>query len=60
MPIDLARLLEDRRADKFVLFERHLNSQLLRMLRTSASPWTTCGPKDPICSMRQATATWTC
>jgi ornithine--oxo-acid transaminase len=34
MPIDLVGLLEDRRADKFALFERHLNVQLLRLLRT--------------------------
>jgi ornithine--oxo-acid transaminase len=34
MPIDLAGLIEERRGDKFQLFERHLNAQLLRVLRT--------------------------
>ena len=34
MPIDLAGLLEQRRADKFQLFDRHLNAQLVRILRT--------------------------
>jgi ornithine--oxo-acid transaminase len=34
MPIDLAGLLEQRRADKFRLFDRHLNAQLVRVLRT--------------------------
>ena len=34
MPLDLAGLIEDRRADKFILFDRHLNAQLLRILRT--------------------------
>jgi ornithine--oxo-acid transaminase len=34
MPIDLAGLLEQRRADKFQLFDRHLNAQLVRVLRT--------------------------
>jgi ornithine--oxo-acid transaminase len=34
MPIDLAGLIEQRRADKFQLFERHLNAQLVRVLRT--------------------------
>ena len=34
MPIDLARLIEQRRADKFGLYDRHLNSQLVRVLRT--------------------------
>jgi hypothetical protein len=33
MPIDLAELIEQRRADKFQLFERHLNAQLVRILR---------------------------
>jgi ornithine--oxo-acid transaminase len=34
MPIDLAGLIEERRGDKFELFDRHLNAQLLRILRT--------------------------
>ena len=34
MPIDLAGLIEERRGDKFQLFDRHLNAQLLRILRT--------------------------
>jgi len=34
MPIDLAGLIEERRADKFALFDRHLNGQLVRVLRT--------------------------
>jgi ornithine--oxo-acid transaminase len=34
MPIDLAGLLEKRRADKLQLFDRHLNGQLVRILRT--------------------------
>ena len=34
MPIDLKGLIEARRGDKFQLFERHLNSQMLRVLRT--------------------------
>ncbi|HEX6115322.1 MAG TPA: aspartate aminotransferase family protein [Geminicoccaceae bacterium] len=34
MPIDLAELIEHRRAEKFALFDRHLNTQLLRVLRT--------------------------
>jgi ornithine--oxo-acid transaminase len=34
MPIDLAALLEQRRADKFQLFDRPLNAQLVRVLRT--------------------------
>ena len=34
MPIDLAELLEERRADKIQLFDRHLNAQLMRVLRT--------------------------
>ena len=34
MPIDLAGLLEERRPDKFQLFDRHLNAQLVRLLRT--------------------------
>ena len=34
MPIDLAELIEERRADKFALFDRHLNGQLVRVLRT--------------------------
>jgi ornithine--oxo-acid transaminase len=34
MPIDLAGLIEARRGDKFQLFDRHLNAQLLRILRT--------------------------
>jgi ornithine--oxo-acid transaminase len=34
MPIDLAGLIEERRGDKFQLFDRHLNAQLLRVLRT--------------------------
>ena len=34
MPIDLAGLIAERRGDKFQLFERHLNAQLLRILRT--------------------------
>jgi ornithine--oxo-acid transaminase len=34
MPIDLAGLIEERQGDKFQLFDRHLNAQLLRILRT--------------------------
>ncbi|HLT02441.1 MAG TPA: aspartate aminotransferase family protein [Geminicoccaceae bacterium] len=34
MPIDLAGLVEDRRADRYDLFDRHLNGQLVRVLRT--------------------------
>jgi ornithine--oxo-acid transaminase len=34
MPIDVAGLIEERRADKFALFDRHLNAQLVRVLRT--------------------------
>jgi ornithine--oxo-acid transaminase len=34
MPIDLAGLMEERRGDKFALFERHLNAPLVRVLRT--------------------------
>ena len=34
MPIDLAEFIEHRRAEKFALFDRHLNTQLLRVLRT--------------------------
>ena len=34
MPLDLAELIEERRADKFTLFDRHLNGQLVRVLRT--------------------------
>jgi ornithine--oxo-acid transaminase len=33
MPIDLRGLIEARRGDKFQLFDRHLNSQMLRVLR---------------------------
>jgi ornithine--oxo-acid transaminase len=33
MPIDLAGLLEERRAEKCRLFDRHLNAQLVQMLR---------------------------
>jgi ornithine--oxo-acid transaminase len=34
MAIDLRTLIEERRGDKFQLFDRHLNSQMLRLLRT--------------------------
>lgn len=34
MTFDLYALLEERRDDKFALFERHLNPQALRVLRT--------------------------
>ena len=34
MPIDLAGLIEERRAEKFALFDRRLNGQLVRVLRT--------------------------
>lgn len=34
MPIDLAALIAERRRDKFVLFEHHLNAQLVRVLKT--------------------------
>jgi ornithine--oxo-acid transaminase len=34
MPIGLASLLEERHADKFALFARHLNAPLVRLLRT--------------------------
>jgi ornithine--oxo-acid transaminase len=34
MSIDLRELIEARRGDKFQLFDRHLNSQMLRVLRT--------------------------
>jgi ornithine--oxo-acid transaminase len=34
MPIDVAGLIEERRAEKFTLFDRHLNAQLVRVLRT--------------------------
>jgi ornithine--oxo-acid transaminase len=33
MPIDVTALIEQRRGDKFQLFERHLNPQLLRVMR---------------------------
>jgi ornithine--oxo-acid transaminase len=34
VPIDLPGLIERRRADKSALFDRHLNGQLVRLLRT--------------------------
>jgi ornithine--oxo-acid transaminase len=34
MPFDLQKLVAERRAEKFDLFDRHLNSQLLRVLKT--------------------------
>jgi ornithine--oxo-acid transaminase len=34
MPLDLAGLIAERRADKFTLFDRHLNGQLVKVLRT--------------------------
>ena len=34
MPFDLQKLVAERRAEKFSLFDRHLNSQLLRVLKT--------------------------
>ncbi|MDN5870827.1 MAG: aminotransferase class III-fold pyridoxal phosphate-dependent enzyme [Nitrococcus sp.] len=34
MTFDLHALLDERRGDKFALFERHLNPQMLRVLRT--------------------------
>ena len=34
MPIDVAGLIEERRADKFALSDRYLNAQLVRVLRT--------------------------
>ncbi|MGH6943288.1 MAG: aspartate aminotransferase family protein [Geminicoccaceae bacterium] len=34
MTFDLQALLDERRGDKFALFERHLNPQALRVLRT--------------------------
>jgi ornithine--oxo-acid transaminase len=34
MPIDLLGLIEQRRADKSALFDRHLDGQLVRLLRT--------------------------
>ncbi|MGH6897426.1 MAG: aspartate aminotransferase family protein [Geminicoccaceae bacterium] len=34
MPINLTELIEQRRPDKLALFDRHLNAQLVRVLRT--------------------------
>ncbi|MFZ5789162.1 MAG: aspartate aminotransferase family protein [Pseudomonadota bacterium] len=34
MPLDLACLLADRAADKYTLHERHLNAQMVRVLKT--------------------------
>jgi ornithine--oxo-acid transaminase len=34
MPFDLRRLLADRQAEKFPLFDQYLNSQLVRVLKT--------------------------
>jgi ornithine--oxo-acid transaminase len=34
MPLDLSRLIAEHRNDKFALFERHLNAQLVRVLKT--------------------------
>ena len=34
MTIDIAGLLADRSAEKYALYERHLNAQMVRMLRT--------------------------
>ena len=34
MSFDIKALLEDRRAERFELFDRHLNSQLVRVLKT--------------------------
>ena len=34
MPLDLELLIDGRRAEKFSLFDRYLNSQLVRVLKT--------------------------
>lgn len=34
MPIDIHRLLADRSEEKYDLYDRHLNSQMVRVLRT--------------------------
>ena len=34
MPLDLHRLLKERRGEKYGLHERHLNAQMVRVLKT--------------------------